>query len=830
MFSLPDRTRPFVQWCDHNILIPVTLCCILGTVTGRQQPSVLPETAAVIVLLLLVLIAIFLYFQPKKAALLLVLPLFFLVGHLNTVHHVKAPLAAGHIYNLLKKQSSVTLVGTLATMVEQYSDKSRFEIQVQEILVHGEHASWQPVHGRVRLSMRGKTDNLQPGTTLMILTKVARITNFKTPGRFDYTGYMAAKNVYVSGWIKDRQHIIQVRDQTQSRLQQLRYVPEQVRQKVALFLARHLDHNISGLYQALLVGSRAGVSQPVLEQFKATGTMHLLAISGLHMGLLGLMIGSTLLWLLKRSQWLMLHVHVPSLALIGTLPILVGYGFIAGMNTPVLRALIMAVVLLTAVIVRRQHSLLHLVAAAALMVLSVSPLALFTVSFQLSFAAVTALALFFPQLISTAQLDAPKPGRVATLAGYAKTALLVSITATLGTLPFMLLYFNRFSTIGPVMNLVVEPFLCFWALPWGLAAIPLIFIAPQAADVFLKIGSLGISAGQQCTALGAAVPFASLWTITPTTLEIFLYGLLLLVWRLWPQPARLGKIAALGGLLLVLHFTWGLWFPEKPVNSRIAYLDVGQGSTSFLHLPDGSRILIDGGGTRSSSFNVGERIIGPYLWKQRIWRVDQAIITHPHSDHFNGMDFVLTHFRPKVLYINGDQRSEGNYIQILDQARQQGVDIIVPDADKDIVRGKDFQLVIMGMNGLPIEQNASVNDSCLVLKYSQGRRAFLFPADISRKSENILIKERVKLTADVLLAPHHGSATSNSKQFIAAVNPSLIVVSAGKTGQAHYPAPANLAFWKKQHIQTRITRDQGTITCTTDGNKLDCSDYVVKGL
>ena len=189
------------------------------------------------------------------------------------------------------------------------------------------------------------------------------------------------------------------------------------------------------------------------------------------------------------------------------------------------------------------------------------------------------------------------------------------------------------------------------------------------------------------------------------------------------------------------------------------------------------------------------------------------------------MDFILAHFQPKALYINGDQRSEGNYLQILDQARQQGVGIIVADADKDIVRGKDFQLKIMGMNGLPSKQNASVNDKCLVLKYTQGRRAFLFPADISRKSENILIKERVKLAADVLLAPHHGSATSNSKQFITAVNPSLIVVSAGKTGQAHYPAPANLAFWKKQHIQTRITRNQGTITCTTDGNKLDCTDY-----
>jgi competence protein ComEC len=244
-----------------------------------------------------------------------------------------------------------------------------------------------------------------------------------------------------------------------------------------------------------------------------------------------------------------------------------------------------------------------------------------------------------------------------------------------------------------------------------------------------------------------------------------------------------------------------------------------------MHLPDGSRILVDGGGSRNSSFNVGERIIAPYLWKQRIWRLDEAIITHPHSDHFSGMDFVLTHFRPKILHINGDQRSEGNYMQILNQAKQQRIEITIPEAGQDIVRGQDFQLVVMGMNGLPMARNVPANDNCLVLKYTHGQRAFLLPADISAKSEGVLIKEAVNLKADVLLAAHHGSATSNSKSFLAAVKPSLIVVSAEKNGQAHYPAPAKLALWREQKIQTYITRDQGTITCTTDGSKLNCAGF-----
>lgn len=824
MFFLYERGRSFVQCCDRNILIPTTLCFILGTITGRLYPSVLPQTSVLFALALLAAAILSLYFTSTKSGLFLCLPLFFLIGHLNTVHQVKAPLAAGHIYTQINRQTRVTLIGTLTSMVEQGREKSRFEIEAHKLLRHTNRSSWQQVHGRVRLSMRGRIDGLQPGMTLMILARVGPIVNFKTPGAFDYKGYMAASDVYVNGWIKNRQDIIEVQDQTKSRLQHLYYLPEQVRQKVAVFLGRHLNPTIFGLYQALLVGSRAGVSPEVQEQFKATGTMHLLAISGLHMGLLGLMIVAILNWLLRRSQWLLLHVHVPSLALIGSLPVLVGYAFIAGMNTPVLRALIMATVMLTAVILRRQHRLLHLVAAAALLVLICNPLALFTVSFQLSFSAVTALALFFPQLICTDQLDPPEPGHVARLTRYTKTALLVSITATVGTLPFMLLYFNRFSPIGPVMNLLVEPFLCFWALPWGLAAIPLIFIAPQGAAMFLKVGSLGITAGQYCTALGTAVPFTSLWTITPTIGEIIAYGLLLLLWRLWPQSAWPGKVTTIGTLLLLAHFTGGLWVPEKPGNSQITYLDVGQGTSTFLHLPDGSRILVDGGGNRSSSFDVGERIIAPYLWKKRIWRLDQTIISHPHSDHFSGINFVLPHFRPKTLYINGDQRSEGNYTKILAQARQLGIEITVPKAGQNIVQGKDFQLVVIGMNGLPMEQNAPVNDKCLVLKYSHGRQEFLLPADISARSEDLLIREQVNLKADVLLAAHHGSTTSNSKLFLAAVNPSRIVVSAGKNGQAHYPAPENLALWRALNIQTYITRDQGTITCTTDGERLACKD------
>ena len=837
--SAGSLLRCTVNWCRHNILLPITIFFMLGTFTGRLEPVLISDNLLFTAIALLAGAIIFLFLSGKKkqtTALLLCVPLFFLIGFSNIRNHVKTAAAAGQLQTLFNEQHQVTLVGTLITMVEtgqvevknrKRGIRSHFEVNVRQILLHGNQRDWLPVHGRIRLAMRGSSNDLQPGMELMILAKAGRVSNFKTPGAFDYTNNLAARNIHISGWIRDRRDIVVLKQLPgQSTLTQLVFLPEQIRSRVAEFLNKSLPAQVSGTYQALLVGSRAAVSRTIQEQFKATGTMHLLAISGLHMGLLALMIGSILNWLLKRSQWLLLHCYVPGLALLGTMPILLGYGFIAGMNTPVLRALIMAAIMLSAVLLRRQHNLLHLVAAAALLVLSLHPLALFTPSFQLSFSAVTALALFFPLLAKTMKKRDDNRHRLAFfLYRSIKTGLLISIIASLGTLPFMLLHFNRFSTIGPLMNLIVEPFLCFWALPWGLAAIPFIFVAPQVAVLFLKIGGLGITAGHYCTALGAALPFASIWTITPTLPEIAAYIVLFLLWQLRPFHGIIKLVIPCGLLLLIIHFTWGIRFPVKQSCSQVSYLEVGQGSSTFLLLADGTRVLFDGGGSRNSSMNVGERIIAPYLWQQRIWRLDLAIISHPHSDHFNGMDFILRHFRPKKLYINGDTRYEGKYGQVIDQARQQGIDIIIGQAGQIIRQGDQYILTFLGMAGLPDMEEGSVNDRSLVLLYRHGRRSFLFPADISQKSEKLLLKEYPELAADVLLACHHGSATASSKPFIAAVRPQLIVVSAGKFGKEHYPFPANLAYWQHQHIPVRITRNQGTITCTTDGNFLSCSDY-----
>jgi competence protein ComEC len=603
-------------------------------------------------------------------------------------------------------------------------------------------------------------------------------------------------------------------------------MPERVRHDIGTFLDKNLKPKSAGLYRALLIGSRSGISQATLEQYKATGCMHLLAISGVHMGLLGMMISLGLAWLMKRSRYLLLHTHIPTLATLLTLLPLVGYAFIAGLNTPVLRALVMAVFFLIVVVLKRQKSILHIIAAAALIVLIFKPLALFTVSFQLSFSAVLAIALIYPRLVSLLDQKQLSPGKK--LYTYICAALFVSIAATLGSLPFMLLHFNRFSTIGPFMNLLIEPLLCLWSLPIGLLAMPLIYISPDIAAALLKVGTVGILAADRITLVGSTFPFASLWSITPNNGEIILFYGLLLLW-IYRSKTAYRKLSLLSvSALFLLFFTRGLWFTLPGKISEITFLDIGQGTSTLIELPHGGTVLLDGGSKASPHFDVGERIIAPFLWKKQLWQIDDVIITHPHSDHFNGLSFIFSHFRPKRVWVNGSSSESNQYRDLLRLASKKNIPIHIPEPGQRLVTEKRAEIICLNGGernhinsssaGKP--DNFTLNDLSLIIKFEHGNSSFLFPGDISKKMEYSLIDQGTDLKAEVLLAPHHGSKGSGSRRFISAVNPDLIVISAGQNGRGQYLDPGHLKQWQKDERKVLITSRNGTVTCWSDGTDL----------
>jgi competence protein ComEC len=817
-----------LRFCTENLLISATLCFIAGACSAFLFSTPLTHLPLFnLTLLLIPALALASFFLGPRFRLLAPLPLFFVVGLLHTHLALQPPSDQYSLASLIEQRTKVTLVGRILSMVEDNGINSRFRLATESMLVHDDTltTSFRPVTGTVQLSVRGKLHSQYiPGTKIMVLATIDQIRRYQTPGAFDMQMLMAARSIDCSGWIQSPNDILSIKEPPLSPRDRLRFFPEQIRQHVADFLLLRLDPTSAGLYQALLVGSKANIDPRTLETFKASGCMHILAISGLHLSLLGLFAVTVFTVVLKRSQWLLLRTHVPTLALILTAPILLLYAFIAGMNTPAFRALVTALLVLFAVLVRRQHTLIHLIAAAALVVLVVNPLALFTASFQLSFAAVLAINLIYPKLPVLKETEAGFPSRSRFQQGLAvvQSMLYVSLAATAGTLPVLLYHFNRVSLIGPLMNLAVQPLLCLWALPWGLAAIPLVPLSPDLAALLLKTGAIGIHLAIALTETLGSFSLASIHTISPNIFEILLF-FAVLVLVLLPRHRTLHHLipALTLTVLLLLSFTHTLWFPKRPQHLTVSYLDVGQGSATLLRLPNGKNVLIDGGGYASERFNVGQSVIGPYLWRKRIWQVHDLIITHPHQDHYNGLPFVYKHFRPQRLYINSDPGKESAYQHFLDLVRSHGTPVQHAAAGDILYQDQQLRLECLGMDGLLDDSFSwSTNDRSLVYMLQYGERRFLFPGDIEVRSEERLLSHNSSLSADVLLAPHHGSLTSGNEDFIAAISPALIVVSSGLAHQGYLPAPVRIDQWQRQQIPILITAQAGTVTSTTDGTTL----------
>ncbi len=812
-------------WLSRNILLAITCCYILGATTAGQLPQTSP---ALIFIAAGILCFAYFFLRKQPGSELSFLMIFFLlVGFIHTGIALQPPGDPTHIYNRISEKSLITLSGTVTGMATQNEDKSRFELKLDTIIYRtGSSAGEQlPTTGKIRVTMRGQAPPfLAPGQRILAVATVDRIRNYQTPGIFDYALYMHNQGIYSSGWISSAQFIEPLTPLKKSILIKIGNLPEKIRQQVSRFIQKKCDPVAGGLYRALLIGDRSGLSPELQEQFAATGCMHLLAISGLHMGLLALLVYGLFSWAMKRSQWLLLHTHVPTLALGLTFPILFFYAFIAGMNTPVFRSLIMAAVLLGAVLVRRQHSILHLIAAAALLVLVLHPLALLTVSFQLSFAAIVAIALVYPKILLLFVQNKTDPGQdnwFSTVIRWPITALVISLAATVGILPFLLYHFNQFSPIGPVMNLMIEPLLCFIALPLGLAAIPLIPLAPNVAAALLQLGGVALHCADSLTQWAARLPFASLWTITPSISECILY-FFLLIFIFASRHRQKIIVFTLGTVLLVIHFTAGNPFFGRK-NAKISYLDVGQGTSTLIEFPGGANVLIDGGGNSSKRFNVGKNIIAPFLWYKRIRRIDMVVITHPDSDHYNGLGFIIERFHPEIVYTNGQLGQADSYTDLLGMAVREKIPVRAAGVQKTLHKDSLCSLTCLGMPGLPME-NFSDNNRSLVLQLQCGKKSFLFPGDIEKGAEALLVQKKVPVQADVLLAPHHGSKTSSSRAFIDAVKPKLIVVSAGRSKKGVFPTFGHQQWWRQQSIDMLITGIDGTITCQTDGKTIQTTD------
>ena len=703
---------------------------------------------------------------------------------------------------------------------------------------------YRPVTGNIRLTISNDF-NFQYGDFIRFHTSLKKISNFKNPGGFDYERYMNLQGIFATGYVYNNPDIILLRQSTASGI---RLKLETFR----LYLKEIIYFNASTpsreIIEAMTIGNQNAIPVDVRNNFNKTGTSHILSISGLHISMVAAITFFFILLFLKRSEYLMLRFNIIKAASAAALLMVLIYAPIAGMGVTVIRSALMAIVFLCALFLGRQKDMYNTLAIAALIILVISPNALFDISFQLSFTAVLSLIYIVPRFSKfSLPLSEGLPHWLQKTLRHIYLSILVCVAATLGTLPLIVFYFNRISAITIIANLILVPLLGTIALAFSMAFILSAFFSAGLAGFFIKIASFFVQISVYAIDYLASLSWSSFNFTSPNFAEIIIFYLLIyILLRLIDLRHKSNRIKidhfarhplVLKYILLFIIFLFladaAYLFTRDKISSdlRVTAIDVGQGSSILVRFPGGKTMLIDGGGFADSSFDMGKLVVAPFLYSERITKIDIVVLSHPHPDHLHGLLYITDNFDVQEVWSTGLRLDNEVFREWEKIIKHNKIKVKYLSAQSPPTELSGVQVnILWPLKPRKLDVTDQfydlVNDESLVIKINYGQVSFLMPADISASVEKLLIRSGQDLHSDVLFVPHHGSSHSSSPDFIRKVACRSALISAGPNNPFHHPAPSTIKRLTDAKVNILRTDRDGAITVTTDGTKMAVDTYV----
>ncbi len=674
-----------------------------------------------------------------------------------------------------------------------------------------DRAGWRPRSGRVVLRATS-FPHYDYGDLLEIAGELETPPTFAD---FDYRDYLLRRGITATVEYPD------VRLLDRDRGSPLRAALIDLRARLSDGLADALPEPEASLAGGVLLGARTDIPRALKDDMNATGTSHLVAVSGQNVALIAGLLLAALAWLVGRrpAAWL-------SLAGIA------GYTLLVGAQPSVLRAAVMGGLYVVAAALGRQSSGAIALALAGAAMTALDPQLARDVSFQLSFAATLGLIAMAPLLRERAQAALARWPAAADfpLTRPAVEMLAVTLAAIAFTLPITAVNFHRVSLVAPLANLFAVPaFLAVALTATPTAVIGAVF--PAAAGYLAWLAWPPAAYMVAAVRLFADIPLASLELRGVGTGHAVAYYALLLagLWLLAHQPseaapARTARPAPgfrsplpASGLALILALSsLLLWLAATaPASGRltVTFLDVGQGDAIVIEGPAGHRILVDGG----PSGDAIAAALGRHLpFYDR--RLDLVVLTHPQADHLGGLPEVLARYDVAGV-LDSPAGDSAAYRAWRDAVQAEGAPRVEAGRGQWLDLGGGARLTVLAPDPRhPPGRDADPNEASVVLKLSMGRVTVLLTGDIEAPAETALTHAGTDLRAAVLKLPHHGSDTSTSPEFLRRVDPLLDVISVGAGNRFGHPSPAVL---DRLHGDLVLRTDRhGDITVSTDGRRL----------
>ena len=655
----------------------------------------------------------------------------------------------------------------------------------------------------------------------------------RNPGGFDYRAYLARQDVV---GIIDAKGFLRIG--TQGGFPPLRWIEalrirtERVIDDIYTQKSGTVEPSLHAqLLKGILLGKRSDLPTETLDLFRNSGTFHVLAVSGLHVGLIAMFC------YLGFSRF---RLPQKMLCLLTIVAVLIYAGLI-GFRPSVFRASLMAILFLFATLIDRDSDLFNLLAFAALVLLLLNPQQLWDVGFQLSFVAVASIVYFVPKMEAVLRRlwenEEPSPAHrdVSILTRFRNIAVkwlvlsyLVTLAAQIGTTPLIAYYFFRTYPLG----ILAGPF-----------AVGLVSVIVAVGMVSVCIGFIWLPFAKLLALLNHAVisiflalisMFGQTWGVvklTPPTFGIFIcYIACFLGLAHWRYVYKHWRVSSLVGLSVIVIWVWSAAFHEKGRLLEVVTLDVGQGDAAFIRFPDNRTMLVDGGIQRRYynekkrrwvDYDVGKRVLEPYFDFHGIRKLDIVVLTHPDIDHGGGLGYILQNFEVgRVIGISEMQLDSETHRRLHAIVKADDIPYSFPYAGEiDLTPTATLNLLH------PIDAASTdlfdpdKNDDSLVIKLTYGAVDILFTGDIGKKAESRLIASGQDLRSEVLKVPHHGSNTSSSAPFIDAVQPRYAIFSLGQSSQYQFPHPDVVARYRERGCAQLRTDELGAITLRTDGKR-----------
>jgi competence protein ComEC len=745
-----------------------------------------------------------------------------------------------------------------------FGNSTRSEERSESFDLRISFAGGHPVAGGLRATLYGPADQPFPaihcGDQVHALVAMHLPERYLDPGVWDATAWLREQGVGAVGSLKVSSITLQPgRGGFACRLHSLQQAGSQRLIDFAASSTKmpgwlRLSYGDAGMLSAMILGDRTYLDHQARVGFERTGSFHLLVVSGMHLAIFAGCIFALAAWLGLGRVW--------STAV--TIACGFAYALLAGFGEPVQRSFWMVTLYLLARLLFRQRNSLNAIGFAAVCLLALDPRSLFGASFQMTLLSVLIVAgvavpiaehTFGPYLQAARNLgliaidpDLPPKlaqfrvtlrliaGHLQPFFGYRLTRFLLPAVVILVLRVFELLlvsslielamslpmgiYFHRITALGLPVNLLIVPLIGL-ALPSALITFSTLLIWPPAAIVPGTVTAALLHAINGIVRLFSTMSAGDIRISSPRVLAI-VAGILLIGLAVW--AARNSRFPVVLPIAALACSAACVFYPRRlsyhPGVLEVTAIDVGQGDSLLLVSPQGKTLLVDAGGPTgggaqapSGNFEIGEDVVSPVLWGRNIRRLDAVALTHAHSDHMGGMASVLQNFRPRVLWI-GSNPGIPAYLALLAEARLLGISVLPMTAGNRFPFG-GTQVEVLAPAADYHPGAAASNDDSLVLHIAYQQTSVLLEGDAQAVSEQQMLSEA--LHSDLLKVGHHGSRTSTSPRFLAAVAPSYAIISVAHHNPYGHPKMEILERLQNHHVRTFRTDALGETSFYLNG-------------